>query len=144
MKKQRIVALGLTAILAFNSSIPAFALEEHRQEKLATVKTAVKTADVLPDKLIPLSSESTTMLDNGDTLRNADGEADTEIQETYHQNQTLVSSSLAGTSFSFMTIRPNDLFLDDTPEPLQTHIWRAARIFRFPSILPLKPSLSSV
>ena len=102
MRKQCTAVPSRAAILALNSSIPAFALEEHRQEKQATVRTAVITADALPGKLIPLDSESTTMLANGDALRNADGEADTEIQGTYQRNQISVSSSLAGTGFSFM------------------------------------------
>ena len=118
MNFRRIVSLILALIMIFHISLSAFAEDA---ENIATESglqkhTVTITAGERTGKPMPLSSARTTMDDQGDYLRNAEGVVETQVQSVYHANQKLVSVSLAGTSFSFS---PQMLDAYD-PQPVET------------------------
>ena len=101
MNLKRIVSLILALMLAVNTPA-ALAADAHAGAADGLRRhTVTLTADTLTGKLLPLESAPSSMKDQGDYLRNAEGVVDAQIQGTYYANQKLASVSLAGTSFSF-------------------------------------------
>lgn len=110
MRLKRIVALVLSFLIVFNVQAPMFAETEVNEDgpQLHTVSWTMDPEYSLEE----LTPEKTTMTDEGQIFTNTEGPARTEIQAVYHVDQTLVSVSLAGTSFSFAPIMNDNYFLE--------------------------------
>lgn len=134
MNLKRIVSLILALMLAVNTPA-ALAADAHAGAADGLRRhTVTLTADTLTGKLLPLESAPSSMKDQGDYLRNAEGVVDAQIQGTYYANQKLASVSLAGTSFSFAPLMLDDYYPQpsESPEPSESpaaqRIARALRI----------------
>lgn len=119
---KRFIASILSAVLMFNSLMPAYAAAEQDGKESATIKHFTLTADVIPGKLEELERYDVSMIDHGDVLENEEGVVVSEIQGTYYRNQKLTQSSLSGTSFAFAPIMLDKYFPlpQETPEPSET------------------------
>ena len=110
MRFKRIVAFVLSFLIIFNVQAPIFAETEVNEDspQLHTVSWTMDPEYSL-EELVP---EITTMTDEGQIFTNSEGLVHTEIQSVYHVDQTLVTVSLAGTSFSFAPIMNDNYFLE--------------------------------
>ncbi len=116
MNFKRSTSLILALILAMQTPASVMAEAWHSEENAPRLHTVTLTADEYTGELMPLESAYSAMADEGDYLRNANGMVDTRVESTYQANQTLVSVSLAGTSFSFAP-QMLDVY---TPQVLET------------------------
>lgn len=110
MRLKRLVAFVLSFLILFNVQAPLLAERDVTTDgpQLHTV-TWTMDPEYSLEELVP---ERTTMTDEGQVYANTEGPARTEIQSVYHADQTLVSVSLAGTSFSFAPIMHDNYFLE--------------------------------
>ena len=83
---KRFIASILSAVLMFNSLMPAYAAAEQDGKESATIKHFTLTADVIPGKLEELERYDVSMIDHGDVLENEEGVVVSEIQGTYYRN----------------------------------------------------------
>ena len=70
---KRFIASILSAVLMFNSLMPAYAAAEQDGKESATIKHFTLTADVIPGKLEELERYDVSMIDHGDVLENEEG-----------------------------------------------------------------------
>ena len=110
MRLKRLVAFVLSFLILFNVQAPLLAERDVTTDgpQLHTV-TWTMDPEYSLEELVP---EKTTMTDEGQVYANTEGLARTEIQSVYHTDQTLVSVSLAGTSFSFAPIMHDNYYLE--------------------------------
>ena len=81
MKMKRCISFLLAMILLLNTTATAVAEAQSNKpiEQTAQEYTVTLTADTLTGKLLPLENASTSMVDYGDYLSNAEGVVNTEI-----------------------------------------------------------------
>ena len=108
---KRLISFFLFLTMVFNMVVPVSA--EQTSIPSGVVKRTVSwTLDSDGGSVSPLTSERTVLADNGSVLVNAEGLVNTQVQSVYYADQTLVSVSLAGTSFSFAPLMMENYYPD--------------------------------
>lgn len=108
MIMKRFIAFLLSVMTVINFTCPV-AAEQTSTDTQPQFHTVTWTMN--PEyTLEPITGSRISMLDEGSILTNAEGNVQTEIQAVYHENQTLATVGMAGTSFSFAPIMLDEYY----------------------------------